>query len=68
MRHVYIRGMISAIWLIVAVTSGVSGKPKDAARYAALCALFLYSTYTAWKKRKKDGEKKEIDDGKDSLC
>ena len=53
MRHVYIRGMISAIWLIVAVASGVSGKPKDAARYAALCALFLYSTYTAWKKRKK---------------
>ncbi len=68
MRHVYIRGMISAIWLIVAVASGVSGKPTDAARYAALCALFLYSTYTAWKKRKKGGRKKEIDDGKDSLC
>lgn len=32
MRHVYICGMISVIWLIVAVASGVSGKPKDAAR------------------------------------
>ncbi len=64
MRHVYVRGMISAIWLIVAAASGVSGKPKD----AVLCILFLYSTYTAWKKAKKDGKKKEIDDGNDTLC
>jgi len=68
MRHVYVSGMISAIWLIVAAASGVSGKPKDAARYAVLCILFLYSSYTAWKKAKKDGKKKEIDDGNDTLC
>ena len=68
MRHVYVRGMISAIWLIVAAANGVAGKPKDAARYAVLCILFLYSTYTAWKKAKKDGKKKEIDDGNDTLC
>lgn len=57
MRHVYVRGMISAIWLIVAAASGVSGKPKDAARYAVLCIfVFVFHIYSLEKGKKRRQE------------
>ena len=59
MRHVYVRGMISAIWLIVAAASGVSDKPKDAARYAVLCIFFVFLIYSLEK-----GKKRRQEEGK----
>lgn len=52
--HVYIRIIISFIWLVVAVISGISGKLQNAALYVVLAGLILYSAYAAWKKEKGD--------------
>ncbi len=50
MRHVYIRGILSLIWLAAAVISSVSGNFEMAGLYVILCGVFLYSTYATWKK------------------
>ncbi len=52
MRHVYIRGIISLIWLAAVVISGVSGKLENVALYVVLGGVILYSAYAAWKKEK----------------
>ncbi len=52
MRHVYIRGIISLIWLVAVVISGVSGKLENVALYVVLGGVILYSAYAAWKKEK----------------
>lgn len=58
MRHVYIRGILALIWLVVALISGISGNLEMAALYIIIGALFLYSTYSIWKNEKKNkGEK-----------
>lgn len=54
MLHVYIRVIISFIWLVVAIISGISGKLQNAALYVVLAGLILYSAYAAWKKEKGD--------------
>lgn len=57
MRHVYIRGIMSLIWLAAAIVCGVSGSLPVAALYVVLCGVFLYSAYATWKKEKNKGEK-----------
>ncbi|MCI8597683.1 MAG: hypothetical protein HFJ10_04475 [Lachnospiraceae bacterium] len=52
MRHVCIRGMISLVWLIAAVVSGISGNLEITAFYCFLGGVFLYSAYSIWKKEK----------------
>lgn len=56
MRHAYIRGILSFIWLAVAVFSGISGNLEMALLYAVIGFAFLYSAYSIWKKDGK-GEK-----------
>ena len=41
MRHVYIRGIMSLIWLAASVISGLSGKTEMAVLYVVLGAAFL---------------------------
>ena len=52
MRHVYIRGILSLIWVAAAIAAGVSGNLEMAVFYVILGGLFLYSAYTTWKKDK----------------
>ncbi len=52
MRHVYIRGIMSLIWLAASVISGLSGKTEMTVLYVVLGAAFLYAAYTEWKKEK----------------
>lgn len=52
MRHIYIRGIMSLIWLAAATVSGVSGNLQMAGLYVILGGAFLYSAYKAWKKEK----------------
>lgn len=52
MRHVYIRGMLSVIWLIAAIACGISGSFEMVILYLVMCGLFLYSAYATWKKEK----------------
>ena len=52
MRHIYIRGIMSLIWLAAAIVSGISGHYEIAVLYTALGGIFLYTAYTAWKKDK----------------
>ena len=54
MLHVYIRVIISFIWLVTAIISGISGKLQNAALYVVLAGLISYSAYAAWKKEKGD--------------
>lgn len=56
MRHVYIRGILSLIWLAAAIVSGMSGNFEMAALYVILGGVFLYSAYAAWKKEGKKGD------------
>ena len=53
MRHVYVRGILSLIWIVAAVVSGISGNFEMAALYLVLGAVFLYSAYATLKKEKK---------------
>ena len=55
MRHVYVRGILSLIWIVAAVVSGISGNFEMAALYLVLGGVFLYSAYATWKKEKKIG-------------
>ncbi len=45
MRHVYIRAIMSLIWLAAAVVGGVSGNFKLAVLYVLLGGVFLYNAY-----------------------
>ncbi len=55
MRHIYIRGIIGLVWLIVAIICGVSGNFQMMGLYIILACVFMYSAYTVWK-REKDGK------------
>lgn len=58
MRHVYMRGIFTFIWLAAAMVCGVSGNPEMAIFYVVIGGVFLYSAYSAWKKEKNGrGEK-----------
>ncbi len=52
MRHVFIRGIISLVWLAAAVICGMSGSLEMTAIYIVLGGAFLYSAYATWKKEK----------------
>ena len=52
MRHVYIRIIISLIWLAAVFVSGISGNLENAALYVVSGLVILYSAYAAWKKEK----------------
>lgn len=52
MRHVYIRGLVGLIWLVVAIVSGISGNFEMTVLYVILGGVFLYSAYATWKKEK----------------
>ncbi len=55
MRHVYIRGILTLIWLVAALISGISGKSLMAAAfYLLIGGIFLYSTISMWKNEKKN--------------
>jgi len=55
MRHVLIRGIMGLIWLASAIISGVSGNLEMSSLYVILGGVFLYSSYTTWKKDYKGG-------------
>ncbi len=55
MRHIWMRGMLSFIWLMAAIVSGVSGNLPMTAFYVILGGVFAYSAYAAWEKEK-DGK------------
>jgi len=55
MRHVLIRGIMGLIWLAAAIISGVSGNLEMSSLYVILGGVFLYSSYTTWKKDYKGG-------------
>lgn len=55
MRHVYIRGILSLIWVVAGVVSGISGNFEMTALYLVLGGVFLYSAYATWKKEKNKG-------------
>lgn len=50
MRHAYIRGILSIIWLAVAIISRISGNLEMALLYAVIGFAFWYSAYSMWKK------------------
>lgn len=52
MRHVYFRGIVGLIWLAAAAVSGVSGRLEMAGLYVILCAVFLYTAFTAWRRER----------------
>lgn len=52
MRHVYIRIIISLIWMAAVFVSGISGNLENAALYVVPGLVILYSAYAAWKKEK----------------
>ncbi len=52
MRHVYMRGILSLIWLAAAVISGMSGNFAMTGLYVILGVAFLYSAFDVWKKEK----------------
>ena len=52
MRHVYIRGILTLIWLVAAIVSGASGNLEWAGLYVLMAAAFGYSAYATWKKEK----------------
>ena len=52
MCHVYIRGILTLIWLAAAIFSGVSGLLEWAGLYVLMGAAFGYSAYASWKKEK----------------
>ena len=52
MRHVYIRGIFSVIWLAAAVISAFTGSFETAALYILLGGVFFYSAYTMWRREK----------------
>lgn len=52
MRHVYIRGIMSLIWIAAAIVSGVSGNIQMAALYVILSGIFLYSACITGKRQK----------------
>lgn len=54
MRHVYIRTILSIIWLAAAIFSAVSGNLVWAVFYLALGGLCIYSAYKMWKNEKDD--------------
>lgn len=55
MRHVYIRGLMALIWLIVAIVSVCTGNFIVAAFDAVMGGVFLYSAHSA-RRRERDGE------------
>ena len=52
MRHVYIRGILSLIWIVAAIVSGISGNLEMAGLYLILGGAFSCSAYATWKKEK----------------
>lgn len=50
MRHIWIRGILSLLWLGAAIVSGASGRLETAALYCLMGGMFFYSAYAAWKK------------------
>lgn len=58
MLHVYIRGILAVIWLVVAIVSEISGNLEMTLLYVCLGGVFLCSAYFMWKKEKgKKGDK-----------
>ena len=57
MRHVYIRGIMSLIWIAAAIVSGVSGNIQMAALYVILSVIFLYSACITEKRQKEAKDK-----------
>lgn len=53
MRHIYIRGIMSLIWLAAAIVSAIAGRYAMTVLYVILSGAFLYSAYTTWKKRER---------------
>lgn len=53
MRHIYIRGIFSIIWLAAAIVSALSGSFETAGLYILLGGVFFYSAYTM-RRREKD--------------
>lgn len=52
MRHIYIRGFFSIIWLAAAIISALSGSLETAALYLVLGGLFLCSAFSMWRREK----------------
>ncbi len=52
MRHIFIRGILAAVWFLAAMMSGKNGRLEMTILYIILGGLFLYSAYTTWKKER----------------
>ncbi|MCI8854181.1 MAG: hypothetical protein HFI30_06695 [Lachnospiraceae bacterium] len=58
MRHIYIRSILSLIWLAAAMISAITNNLEMSLFYALLCAVFGYSALASWKKEKEEGKGK----------
>ena len=58
MRHVYMRGILTLIWLAAAIVSGFTGNLEMAGLYVLMGGAFGYSAWATWKKEndKKKGD------------
>ncbi len=54
MRHVFIRSILTLIWLAAAIFGAVSGNLVWAVFYLILGGVCLLSAYRMWKKEKSD--------------
>ena len=54
MRHVFIRSILTLIWLAAAIFSVVSGNLTWSAFYLILGGVCLLSAYRMWKNEKND--------------
>lgn len=52
MRHVYIRGILTVVWLAAAIVSGGAGMMANTALYIVMAGVFAFSAYSMWKKEK----------------
>jgi len=56
MRHIYFRFILGMVFVICAVYSCITANIPFALLYLILGGLFLYSTYSLWKKSKDNQE------------
>jgi len=54
MRRCYIRLVVGLIWLVAAICAALQGNISMMALYAGMGVVFLYTSYSMWKKKSED--------------
>ena len=54
MRRCYIRLVVGLIWLVAAICAALQGNISMMALYAVMGVVFLYTSYSMWKKKSED--------------